>query len=121
MTREFPITSADDGWRVGLEEALSAPIPEGQRSAPVLRHGTMIVRLYAPLGADHQTPHDQDEVYVIARGSGWFVNGDQRHVFAPGDVLFVPAGVVHRFEEFTEDFVVWVIFYGPAGGEGPLS
>jgi hypothetical protein len=29
----------------------------------------------------------------------------------------VPAGVVHRFEEFTEDLVVWVVFYGPEGGE----
>ena len=31
---------------------------------------------------------------------------------------FVAAGVVHRFEEFTEDFGVWVMFYGPEGGEG---
>ena len=35
----------------------------------------------------------------------------------PGDLLFVPAGVVHRFEEFTDDLAVWVIFYGPEGGE----
>ncbi len=37
--------------------------------------------------------------------------------FGPGDLLFVPAGVVHRFEEFTDDLVVWVVFYGPPGGE----
>jgi hypothetical protein len=24
---------------------------------------------------------------------------------------------VHRFEDFTEDFLVWVFFYGPEGGE----
>lgn len=35
----------------------------------------------------------------------------------PHDVRFVPAGVVHRFEEFTDDFAVWVVFYGPEGGE----
>lgn len=35
----------------------------------------------------------------------------------PGDLLFVPAGVVHRFEEFTDDFATWVMFYGPEGGE----
>jgi hypothetical protein len=29
----------------------------------------------------------------------------------------VPAGVVHRFEEFSNDVVVWVFFYGPEGGE----
>jgi quercetin dioxygenase-like cupin family protein len=49
---------------------------------------------------------------------GWFVNGGVRHRFAPGDFLFVPAGVEHRFEEFSDDLAVWVLFYGPEGGEG---
>jgi hypothetical protein len=26
---------------------------------------------------------------------------------------------VHRFEEFSDDLVVWVVFYGPEGGELP--
>jgi mannose-6-phosphate isomerase-like protein (cupin superfamily) len=39
-----------------------------------------------------------------------------RHEFGPGDVMFVPAGVVHRFENFTNDFLVWVVFCGPEGG-----
>lgn len=40
---------------------------------------------------------------------------------APGDFLFVPAGVEHRFEEFTDDLAVWVVFYGPDGGERPRA
>jgi hypothetical protein len=32
-------------------------------------------------------------------------------------VLFVPAGMDHRFVNFSGDFAAWVIFYGPAGGE----
>ena len=31
--------------------------------------------------------------------------------------LFVPAGVVHRFEDFGDDFATWVFFYGPQDGE----
>jgi hypothetical protein len=27
------------------------------------------------------------------------------------------AGVEHRFEEFNDDLAVWVLFYGPDGGE----
>jgi mannose-6-phosphate isomerase-like protein (cupin superfamily) len=46
-----------------------------------------------------------------------FVDGSDRYPVSPGDVLFVPAGVIHRFEEFTDDFAVWVLFYGPEGGE----
>jgi hypothetical protein len=32
---------------------------------------------------------------------------------------FSPAGVPHLFEDFTDDFGTWVIFYGPEGGERP--
>ncbi len=93
------------------------PGPDGERFARVLGHGSMEVEVYAPRGADSQTPHTRDELYVVFRGSGEFVNGPERHLFGPGDVLFVPAGVEHRFEDFTDDLVVWVIFYGPEDGE----
>ena len=106
-----------DPWRVTIDEAKSAPIPEGARSALLMRHGSLLVRYYAPRGSDPQTPHEQDEVYVIASGSGTFVNGPHRVPFGPGDVLFTAAGVVHRFENFSDDFATWVVFYGPKGGE----
>jgi quercetin dioxygenase-like cupin family protein len=41
--------------------------------------------------------------------------------FGPGDVLFVPAGAVHRFEGIGDDFATWVFFYGPEGGEAEDS
>jgi mannose-6-phosphate isomerase-like protein (cupin superfamily) len=89
----------------------------GERFAKVLGHGSMEVEVYAPRGTDPQTPHNRDELYVVVSGSGEFVNGPERRPFGSGDVLFVPAGVEHRFEDFTDDLVVWVVFYGPEGGE----
>lgn len=83
----------------------------------LFQHGTLAVEYYAPEGVDLQTPHTRDEVYVIVSGTGTFVNGDRRHLFVPGQVLFAPAGVPHRFEDFTPDFATWVFFYGPEGGE----
>ena len=71
----------------------------------------------APRGHDPQKPHTRNEVYVIAAGRGTFLSGGARQDFAPGDFLFVPAGMVHRFEEFSDDFAAWVMFYGPEGGE----
>ena len=94
------------------------PGPQGERFVELFRHGTLSVELYAPRGRDPQSPHTRDEAYAVVQGTGRFLNGDERHRFGPGDVLFVPAGVVHRFEEFTDDLVVWVFFYGPEGGEG---
>ena len=93
------------------------PGPEGERFVELFQHGTLAVELYAPRGDDPQTPHTRDEVYVVTHGSGYFRNGSERHRFGPGDVLFVPAEVPHRFEEFSDDLAVWVFFYGPEGGE----
>jgi hypothetical protein len=71
----------EQGW-VTVEQAMAHPIPKGERSAPVLAHGSMVVKYYAPRESDEQTPHTRDELYVVARGSGWFVNGD-----SPSSVL----------------------------------
>jgi len=104
--------------QVTLAEALRRlPDPQGKRFAVVLEHGTLSVEIYAPRETDLQTPHTRDELYVVMSGSGQFVNGEGRHRFGPGDVLFVPAGVPHRFEEFGPDFATWVVFWGPPGGE----
>jgi mannose-6-phosphate isomerase-like protein (cupin superfamily) len=104
--------------RVTVADALALlPGSRGERFAKTLEHGTLVVEIYAPRGSDPQQPHTRDEVYVVAGGRGEFVNGDERQRVAPGDLLFVPAGVTHRFENFTEDLIVWVIFYGPEGGE----
>ena len=83
----------------------------------LLRHGTMSVGLYMPSELDKQSPHEQDEVYIVASGSGTFALGNQRMPCAPGDTFFVGAGAVHRFENFTKDLALWVVFYGPKGGE----
>jgi mannose-6-phosphate isomerase-like protein (cupin superfamily) len=101
-----------------MAEALAKiPAPDGKRFARIFAHGTLEVEFYAPRGHDPQKPHTRDEIYVVVAGRGMFVNGESRHPFGPGDFLFVPAGVIHRFEEFTDDLAVWVFFYGPEGGE----
>jgi mannose-6-phosphate isomerase-like protein (cupin superfamily) len=96
-----------------------AKIPglDGKRFARVFAHGTLEVEFYAPRDHDPQQPHTRDEIYVVVAGRGTFVNSKERHRFAPGDFFFVPAGVAHRFEGFTDDLALWVFFYGPEGGE----
>ena len=97
---------------------LGAP-PPGNLAVPVYRHGTLEVEWYAPGAEDRQEPHDRDEVYVVARGTAAFWDGNERRNVAPGTFLFVAAGRPHRFELISPDFGVWVFFYGPAGGESP--
>lgn len=83
----------------------------------LFKHGSLSVEIYKPIGVDNQQPHTRDEIYVITSGSGYFINDGIRQAFSVGEVLFVPAGVEHKFENFTDDFSTWVFFYGPEGGE----
>jgi mannose-6-phosphate isomerase-like protein (cupin superfamily) len=112
------MTTANTGQKITLAEALDRlPGPQGEQVVSVFEHGSLVVKLYAPRGQDPQTPHSRDEIYVVARGVGEFVCGGERQAFGPHDVLFAAAGVEHRFENFSDDFAVWVFFYGPEGGE----
>ena len=97
------------------------PTADGKLFATIFEHGTLLVEIYAPRGVDPQQPHTRDEIYFVAAGSGEYVCGDTRTAFGPTDLLFAAAGMIHRFENFTEDLVVWVLFYGPEGGEAAAS
>ena len=83
----------------------------------LFEHGSLVIEMYQPKSVDLQQPHTRDEVYVIAQGQGYFINHGQKHAIEVGEVLFVPAGVEHRFVDFSDDFATWVMFYGPEGGE----
>lgn len=103
---------------VDLEAAKAlGPPSEGNLAVPVFAHGSLEVELYAPEGIDGQKPHSRDEVYVVAQGDGVFFDGGNRAPVSEGSFIFVPAGQEHRFENFSRDFTVWVMFYGPEGGE----
>jgi Mannose-6-phosphate isomerase len=107
---------------IPLAEALSkGPPPADNLAVPIFTHGSLAVELYMPVGRDPQKPHLRDEVYFVIRGTGFFFDGERRQQVAAGSFLFVPAGQLHRFEDFSSDFVVWVVFYGPEGGETDAS
>jgi mannose-6-phosphate isomerase-like protein (cupin superfamily) len=99
------------------DAARAIPSKDGKLYAELFRHGSLAIEIYAPRGTDPQEPHTRDELYVVAAGRGTFFVEGQRMPFVPGDALFVAAGEVHCFENFTNDLMVWVMFYGPEGGE----
>ncbi|GAB3107135.1 cupin domain-containing protein [Streptomyces calidiresistens] len=80
-----------------------------------LRERNMSVGLYA-LNAgepDPQSPHRQDEVYLVVSGRGSLTVGEETVQVGRGSVVYVPAGVPHRFHHITEDLRVLVVFSPP--------
>lgn len=112
------LTPLSESGRLTIAEALAhLPGPNGESCVSVFRHGSLVVEILAPPSSVPLPPHTRDEVYIVARGTGELLRDGTRLPIRPGDFLFVPAGVEHHFENFTDDLTIWILFYGPEGGE----
>lgn len=110
--KETPtFTFINFGMQISVDQALQELRKGTLPFVELLRRNSFSVEIYKPVKIDKQKPHDRDEVYVVIAGSGTFINGKKEWAFKPGDLLFVPAGVEHRFVDFTDDFSTWVIFF----------
>ena len=84
-----------------------------------LRVPSLSVGLYSlPAGAeDPQEPHTEDEVYHVVGGRARIRVGAENRAVEAGTVVFVEAGVEHRFYAIEEDLRV-LVFFAPAEGTG---
>jgi len=102
--------------KIDLVASATKLATSGQSSVSLFQHGDANLLLFVPTDQDTQQAHKRDEIYVIQAGQGIFKRGGETVRFDAGDVLFVPAGVPHRFASFSAEFKAWVIFFGPDGG-----
>ena len=90
----------------------------GKRYSEFLRVPTMSAGVYVlPAGGtDPQSPHKQDEMYYVVRGRARLQAGSEDHAVSEGSIIFVAAGVEHRFYEITEELMA-LVFFAPAETE----
>jgi mannose-6-phosphate isomerase-like protein (cupin superfamily) len=99
------------------ELAAALPLPgnekwkDGVWDVEPFEKGSVRLVFFAPRGTDYQTFHDEDEFYFIARGSGQIVIDGETFDCAAGDAFFVEANVPHHFENFSDDFATWAVFF----------
>lgn len=92
-------------------------LSEEQRAAgepwlEFLRVAALRAGLYvlAPGAWDHQTPHEEDEVYYVVSGRATFEAGDGRQPVRRGSIIYVAAHQPHRFTDIAEELQVLVFF-----------
>jgi mannose-6-phosphate isomerase-like protein (cupin superfamily) len=91
--------------------ALGRPYHEFLR-VPDLSLGLYVL---APGEPDRQSPHTEDEAYYVVSGRARVTVGEAVRDVQPGTIVFVAAGVPHRFHDITEVLTLLVAF-GPAEG-----
>ena len=111
MSDSFPLHPQDFLSRLPLPA--TDRWPDGVFDIEAFEQNGLTMELFAPRGADHQSPHDQDELYIVIAGSAVLDINGAPHACASGDALFVPARVPHRFGSISPDFATWAIFWGP--------
>jgi mannose-6-phosphate isomerase-like protein (cupin superfamily) len=104
------------GWLEGGPE-VGAPVGGTadwveQFAVPTLSVGTYCLPVG---GVDEQSPHGEDELYVVTAGRARIATPGSVADVGPGSVIFVPAGEEHRFVDIVEDLTLLVVF-GPAYG-----
>jgi len=87
----------------------------GKRYFEFLRVPAMSAGIYKlTAGAtDPQSPHREDELYYVVRGRARMKAGNEDHAVAAGAVIFIAAGVEHRFYDIEEELSV-LVFFAPA-------
>ena len=64
-------------------------------------------------GIDRQSPHKEDELYYVVRGTGKVRLGGEDRTVRTGDVILVEAAVEHRFFDIEQELVLLVFFAPP--------
>jgi mannose-6-phosphate isomerase-like protein (cupin superfamily) len=102
---------------VSLAHLLEEHRRSGRPYLEFLRSRSLSAGLYVlPAGAtDEQSPHTEDEVYLVVAGASLFTAGEETREVRAGDVLYVAAGVAHRFHDISDDLRVLVVFAPPEG------
>jgi mannose-6-phosphate isomerase-like protein (cupin superfamily) len=99
-----------------------APVNGEPAYAEQLRTDDLSFGTYSlPAGAaDTQSPHNEDEIYVVVSGRATFRIPKGTEPVVPGTAIFVPAHEPHRFIDITEDLTA-LVFFGPPEGSRASS
>src|SRR5260370_6088502 len=96
---------------IPLAAARDLPWKPG-RSAEAFIDGDLEVRFTPRPTNGPQVPHQRDELYIVAAGTGHYRVEDRLTAVRPRALLFAAAPVAHGFGNFPADFAIWIVVHG---------
>ena len=101
-----------DSAAFDLAELAGERARSGRPYSEFLRVPALSAGLYelAAGAADTQNPHRQAEVYYVIAGRADFRAGSRLTPVKPDSIVYVAAGIDHRFENIRENLLLLVIF-----------
>lgn len=115
MTADNTTNKAADNWQVfDIKQLMDGVVGEQPRIHEFLRVPSMSCSVYhLPAGSkDMQSPHLEDEVYVVLSGKAVLEIDGQRNQVGRGSILYVKSNTEHSFFDIEEDLTV-IAFFGP--------
>ncbi|MGH2543914.1 MAG: cupin domain-containing protein [Ardenticatenaceae bacterium] len=102
-----------------IAEIIAAREKSGERYLEFFRASTLSVGLYVLHASepDPQRPHTEDEIYYVVSGRGKIRVANETRDVQPGSIIFVEAGVEHRFHDIAETLTILVVFAPPRGSQ----
>ena len=101
-------------------KVIDPPLEWDPDKIPVLKNLSLHYWWVTDKHPDAQTPHREDEIYLILNGRGHFSMGLTEKdatttPIRPGDLIYVPRSVWHRFKALDNDPLGLhiLIFFGP--------
>lgn len=100
-----------------------AELGASMRYSEFLDLPTMSAGIYslAAASTDTQSPHGEDEVYYVTHGEAALVTEGETISVSPGSIIYVRAGVDHRFDPITNDLQTVVLFSSTPTDESTMA
>ena len=97
--------------------------PPGDSRIPVLPNLGLYFWYIPPLYNDTQTPHKEDEAYLVLDGRGQVcVSGKEKREVRKGDLIFVPRSAPHKFfTPYKDEGLALLIIFSPVYSGGTES
>jgi mannose-6-phosphate isomerase-like protein (cupin superfamily) len=95
-----------------LDQLQALQVQAGRSYLEFVRVPAMSAGIYVlPVGGnDPQSPHSQDEIYYVISGAAKVRLGKDEQRVEQGSVIFVEAGLEHRFFDIEQELLLFVVF-----------